>query len=113
MQWEPAADGGFTTGSPWLPLVDPMRRNVRVQARDPDSLLSLYRRLIGLRRSLGPGFELVEATDVLLTYCRGTHVVRLNFGDDSLPLRSGEAPVLSTGRGEVVPARGGVITRPA
>ena len=50
MQWEPTADGGFTTGTPWLPVVDPAERNVADQRDDPDSLLSLYRRLIAARR---------------------------------------------------------------
>jgi alpha-glucosidase len=47
MQW--TAAGGFTTGMPWLPVVDPAMRNVADQATDPASLLSLYRRLIAAR----------------------------------------------------------------
>ncbi|HET7686163.1 MAG TPA: alpha-amylase family glycosyl hydrolase [Candidatus Limnocylindria bacterium] len=50
MQW--TADGGFTNGEPWLPLTDPARRNVADQAADPRSVLSLYRRLIALRRDV-------------------------------------------------------------
>jgi alpha-glucosidase len=49
MQWEPTPLGGFTSGTPWLPLVDPQEANVADQAADPSSLLSLYRRLIALR----------------------------------------------------------------
>ncbi len=51
MQWDASPTGGFTSGLPWLPLVDPATRNVVAQAGDPDSLLSLYRRLLALRRS--------------------------------------------------------------
>ena len=51
MQWDPGARGGFTNGTPWLPLVDPEVRNVAEQAADPASLLSLYRRLIAVRRA--------------------------------------------------------------
>ena len=51
MQWDATASGGFTTGRPWLPLVDPATRNVADQAGDPRSLLSLYRDLIALRRT--------------------------------------------------------------
>jgi alpha-glucosidase len=47
MQW--SADGGFTSGEPWLPYGD-LRTNVADQSDDPRSLLSLYRRLIWLRR---------------------------------------------------------------
>ncbi len=50
MQWTP--DGGFSTGQPWLPPTDPARRNVADQAADPGSVLSLYRRLISLRREV-------------------------------------------------------------
>lgn len=51
MQWDGSAGGGFTSGTPWLPLVDPATRSVAGQLDDPDSLLSLYRRLIAARRS--------------------------------------------------------------
>jgi glycosidase len=50
MQWTSGPKGGFTSGTPWLPTHDPRRTNVSSQRDDPDSLLSLYRHLIGLRR---------------------------------------------------------------
>src|SRR3954453_8085911 len=49
MQWDGTADGGFTTGTPWLPMVDPGRRNVADQRDDPGSLLNHYRELIARR----------------------------------------------------------------
>lgn len=65
MRWNPSPAGGFTTGKPWA--VGPMRPGISVaeQTKDPDSLLSLYRKLIRLRRnnsalSLG-GFFLTKA----------------------------------------------------
>jgi len=51
MQWNAGPGGGFTAGTPWLPLVDAETRNVATQAADPGSLLSLYRRLIAARRA--------------------------------------------------------------
>ena len=51
MQWDGSPNGGFTTGKPWLPLIDPKERNVEAQQADPDSLLNHYRRLIRARRS--------------------------------------------------------------
>jgi len=53
MQWSPEPGAGFTTGrAPWLPLSgDHAVRNVESQLRDPDSHLSLYRRLLALRRA--------------------------------------------------------------
>jgi alpha-glucosidase len=51
MQWDSSENAGFTTGRPWLPL-DPGFRacNVETLKRDPASILTLYRRLIELRR---------------------------------------------------------------
>jgi alpha-glucosidase len=50
MQWSAGPNGGFTPGVPWLPLNDPDRINVEDQVNDPQSMLSLHRRLIDLRR---------------------------------------------------------------
>ena len=50
MQWDATPAAGFTTGTPWLPVGD-RRVNVAAQMQDPDSVLSLYRRLIRLRRA--------------------------------------------------------------
>ena len=49
MQWDATPNGGFTTGTPWLPPVDPERRNVEAQRGDPASLLEHYRDLISRR----------------------------------------------------------------
>jgi alpha-glucosidase len=52
MQWDAGPNAGFTAGSPWLPIApDAATVNVAAQRADPDSLFSLYRRLIWLRRS--------------------------------------------------------------
>jgi alpha-glucosidase len=52
MQWDGTPSGGFTTGRPWLPLVDPAERSVADQREDPGSLLALYRDLLAWRRGL-------------------------------------------------------------
>jgi glycosidase len=50
MQWTADEDAGFTTGSPWrAPNGDYTTKNAADQNADPDSLLSLYRRLIHIR----------------------------------------------------------------
>ena len=51
MQWDASTHGGFSTGEPWLP-VSPNCSDVNVETEkdDPLSMLTLYRRLIGLRR---------------------------------------------------------------
>ncbi len=84
MAWDATANGGFTTGTPWLPVVDPAAANVADQERDPGSLLHLYRDLIALRREAlrGP-LALIDGTAPgVLAFTRGdTHIVVLNLGD--------------------------------
>ena len=53
MQWDASPNAGFCPPDvrPWLPLApDADRINVAAQAEDPDSLLTLTRRLLQLRR---------------------------------------------------------------
>lgn len=52
MQWDAAANAGFSTAKPWLP-VPPTASTVNVQAeeKDPDSLLTWYRDLIRLKKT--------------------------------------------------------------
>jgi alpha-glucosidase len=52
MQWDASPSGGFTTGVPWLPVVDPETVNVEQQARDDGSLLTFYRRLLAVRAAV-------------------------------------------------------------
>ena len=55
MAWEPGPAAGFTSGTPWrAPQSTAAADTVAGQTDDPDSLLSLYRRLIRLRRDLAP-----------------------------------------------------------
>ncbi len=50
MQWDASPNGGFTSGTPWLPIADAEVRNVAAQRDDAASMLALYRRLIAARR---------------------------------------------------------------
>ncbi len=52
MQWSSAPNGGFSaSATTWLPCGDFKAVNVARQLNDPHSMLSLYRRLIQLRKS--------------------------------------------------------------
>jgi alpha-glucosidase len=52
MQWSADKNGGFSTSDkPWLPVGDCSKISVARQADDPPSMLSLYRRLIRLRKA--------------------------------------------------------------
>ncbi len=96
MQWDASPSGGFTTGEPWLPAVDPAERNVEAQRDDPGSMLSFVRALIELRRTLGDGFELVDAAEGVVAYRRGDHVVAVNTTSEPLPAPLRGRPRLET-----------------
>jgi glycosidase len=110
MQWEPRPKAGFTTGTPWLPLVGPDRRNVEDQRGDPGSLLELYRRLLRLRRSLGAGFRLLDAQPGVVAFERGEHTVAVNTTPESRSAPAGET-VLATHEGADLPPHAAVIVR--
>ncbi|NJM83621.1 MAG: alpha-glucosidase [Tabrizicola sp.] len=51
MVWDGSAAGGFTTGTPWLPVKAPqLSRNVAAQEGVPDSVLEHYRAMIAFRK---------------------------------------------------------------
>jgi len=51
LRWTGDRHGGFTEAAPWLRLAPDDVPSVAAQARDPASMLSLYRALLALRRS--------------------------------------------------------------
>jgi alpha-glucosidase len=88
MPWEPGPGAGFTTGQPWLPLgADADARNVACLREDPGSILSLYRRLLALRRTtpalMGGAWDAVPSPDGVLAYRRsyerGAWLIALNL----------------------------------
>lgn len=97
MQWTSEANAGFTHGEPWLPLPATfVTHNVETESRDPDSILSVYRRVLALRRSnlaLRNGtYEAVNKDDQrILAYLRmfGDEVVlvALNMSNTNQRLR--------------------------
>jgi alpha-glucosidase len=99
MQWDPSPGGGFTDGRPWLPLVDPRMRNATDQLADPGSLLTLYRRLLQVRKELGGAFVLDEVSGDVLSYRRGPHTMVLNFGTSPHRLEPRGRVLLSTDPG--------------
>jgi alpha-glucosidase len=101
MQWDGSPHGGFTTGEPWLPVVDPERTNVEAQRDDPRSTLSLTRDLLALRRVLGDGIELLDAASGVLAYARGEHAVAINTTEEERPAPRGGDVVLETEPGAV------------
>jgi alpha-glucosidase len=99
MQWDGSPSGGFTTGDPWLPAVDPERTNVEAQREDPASTLSMVRDLLALRRVLEPELELLDAPEGVLAYARGDHTIAINTTGESRPAPLRGDLVLETQRG--------------
>jgi glycosidase len=106
MQWDASPRGGFTTGTPWLPAVNPAERNVDDQSRDPSSTLSFVRSLIALRRELGDSFELIDAAEGLVAYRRGAHAVAVNTTADPRPVPLRGEPRAETVQGAL---QGGML----
>lgn len=112
MPWDGSANAGFTAGEPWLPLnADWPARNVATQDKDPRSMLTLYRTLLGLRRrtpalTIGD-MALTDAPPGILAYQR-THDSRrmeilLNLTSNAVACDWRGRPLLSTLGGEPEP----------
>ncbi|MET0229033.1 MAG: DUF3459 domain-containing protein [Actinomycetes bacterium] len=89
MPWDGDPGAGFSTGRPGLPVGDGNRaRNVAAQRDDPASMLTLHRRLLGLRRQtpalVTGAYHRVEAAGDVLAYVRADPgarwLVALNLG---------------------------------
>lgn len=114
MPWDASPFAGFSTVEPWLPLnPDWPTRNVAAQQGDPRSMLSLYRRLLALRRahpalSIGD-FALVDAPDGVLAYERSHGdtrlLVLLNLTSRPVDIAWRGGPLLSTLDGEPEPGQ--------
>lgn len=94
MAWDDNPQAGFSAVSPWLPLhEDWRRRNVARLCDDPASLLTLYRRLIELRRAhralTRGGYRQVLRLNDVLGFARedGAHAsalyIFLNFSPEA------------------------------
>jgi alpha-glucosidase len=90
MHWNAEPGGGYSTPGvePWLPYGDFAACNVTDQRRDPDSMLSLTRDLIGLRDAMpelrrGSYTTLPASDDAVWAWRRGDRtIVALNLSDD-------------------------------
>src|SRR5947209_3171326 len=96
MQWSAARNAGFSDGEPWLPVAaDYESRNVEALRDDPCSLLTLYRRLIGLRRehiALSIGDYVAGGIEGDVFWFERRHgetrlIVALNFGHEASAVR--------------------------
>ena len=76
MQWNDSANAGFSAAKPWLPVPHSARtHNVADEMKDPDSVLSFYRKLLALRHTEaalldGDYVSINEDNPNVLTYLR-------------------------------------------
>jgi alpha-glucosidase len=105
MQWDGTENAGFSTTEPWLPVsADYSVVNVLSEEADPQSILTLYRRLLALRRAhpaLSVGkYEPVTTTGQLLGFIREARGERffvvLNLAEEPCELSVEGRIVLST-----------------
>jgi alpha-glucosidase len=103
MQWDATRFAGFSEHEPWLPLPEMAKHeNVENQRRDHTSFLSLYRRLIALRRSepalqLGSYRPIYAREDawLFLRELKGERIlVALNMGSEPTAVAFTSGPIL-------------------
>lgn len=76
MQWTAGTNAGFSKTKPWLPVPGSAKsHNVADETKDPNSLLSFYRQLLGLRHKEpalldGEYLSLNDSDPNVLTYLR-------------------------------------------
>ena len=126
MRWTSAPLAGFTTGAPWLPMgADVAHTNVEAERDDASSMLTLYRRLLALRRAEPVlhrgGLRVLGAQDDVFAFVRETDgrrlVVAVNFASEArrfdAPELAGGTVLLSTApEGEGRRLEGGIDLRP-
>jgi glycosidase len=103
MPWDDTAGAGFSPARPWLPIhPDALRLSVQAQDADPGSTLTLYRRLLLLRRehpelATGP-LEDLRSEHGVLSYRRDRFRVVANLSGAPTPARVpvGGRPMISS-----------------
>ena len=115
MRWDSGPHAGFSAAEPWLPVGE--GDGVAAQRDDPRSMLTLYRRLLALRREsddLAEGaYRTLHAGGGVLAYARGERTaVVLNLTGEPRPLPVDGEIVLSTrldGGGAALRGHEGVV----
>ena len=120
MVWESGTNtqGGFTTGTPWLPVKAPqLARNVAGQEANSHSVLHFYRHMLEFRSERAELHgrvmaEFLRAPDPVLMFRRGDLLCAFNLGTDpkrvSLPRDAGDT---LTGPSQAAAITGGMLGR--
>ncbi len=104
MVWDASAQGGFTTGTPWLPVKPPQAaRHVAGQVGVPGSVLEFYRAMLAFRRATPAlrtgGTKFFDLPEPVLAFARGEGEGRVLCLYNLSP---GEVEVTLTGTGEAL-----------
>jgi alpha-glucosidase len=94
MVWDRTAQGGFTTGTPWLPVKPPQLANAASeQAGVEGSVLEYYRRMLAFRRAtpqlVGGPLRFVEAAEPVLAFMRDDLLCVFNLSSTGAQVRTG------------------------
>ncbi len=119
MQWDATQFAGFSKVRPWLPVHPDYRAvNVGTQEQDENSILTLYRQLIALRKQnpvlYAGDIEFLPAPDDVMCYVRSLgnmqYIVALNFSsrDKQITLQNKYTVLLSTHKKNNM--RNGILT---
>jgi alpha-glucosidase len=118
MRWDAGANGGFTTGRPWLSAATALPPSVADQTADPGSVQSLIQRATAIRAELGDDpADLLDSPEGTIVLGRGDHLIAVNLsatprpapfngGELRLEARPGDGADLA-----VIPAHGGWVAR--
>ena len=99
--WDASAHGGFTTGTPWLPVKAPqLAQNVAGQWGRADSVLEFYRQMLAFRRAtpalITERTQFMDLPEPLLGFFRGQDMACL--------FNLSAYPVTLTVQGQLAPA---------
>ena len=123
MQWDDSAQGGFTSGEPWI-RINPNYKEINAvqQLGDPDSVFHYYQKLIRLRKEkdiivYGDFEALCRDDDKIFAYTRKLDQKKLltvcNFSDQNaemdIPEEFADAQCLITNLGRTVFDRNSVL----
>ena len=118
MPWDASDGAGFTSPRvrPWLPVGDVAACNVAGQSRDPDSALSLCRRLIAMRHAEFGGraadYKPLPSAEDSWSYRVGGITVLANFSDERLPATPPAGDVLLASYGKEPAADDDLVLEP-
>jgi len=114
MQWTDGTNAGFTTGSPWQPIIwNYAQYNVLVEASDSESLLNWYKRLIRVRNETpalrhGTYHPLASSAVPVLAFVRADETQTVLCLANMSPVAQGGV-TLSGVEGSLVPGDYGVV----